>query len=44
MSFVISKMEDRNANQVLSGGWWHWEQGECKDWVKEIEGSRNIMF
>jgi hypothetical protein len=37
-------MKDRKAKQVLSGGWYQWEEGGYKEWVKEAECSRNIMY
>jgi hypothetical protein len=45
MSFFFPrKTEYRNANQVLSGGWYQWEGGRYKERVWESEYGGNITY
>jgi hypothetical protein len=42
--FFFTKTENKNVNQVLSGGWYQWEGGGCKERVKEGECGGNIKY
>jgi hypothetical protein len=37
-------MENRKVKQALSGSWYQWEEGQCKERKKEAECSGNIMY
>jgi hypothetical protein len=41
--FFFIRLENRRAEQVLSGGWYQWEWGGCGERVKESEYGANTV-
>jgi hypothetical protein len=37
-------MKDRKVKQVLSGGWYQWEEGGYKERRKEDKCGGNVMY
>jgi chitinase len=40
----MSKMKDKKVKQVLSGGWYQWEEGGHKGRKRKAEYGGNTMY